>query len=96
MQPGTMSGGTTRMPNLSFLQLAKVFAAGFLGYVVLTSFAAFVVALAFPNFVNGDPLDMSIDMFFKTVFFHFGILGVVATLLMLVGAWCILRLFTRR
>ena len=85
-------GGTTRMPSLTFPQLAKVFGAGFLGYAVIVVLTAVGVAFLFPNFIGGT-LDMSADTYFKAVFIYFGLLGVVAAVLMLAGAWCILRFF---
>jgi hypothetical protein len=83
------------MHKLSFLQLTKIFAAGFLGYALLVSFLTLATALLFPAFIKGYPLDMSIHTFFETVFYFFGMLGVIAATLMLAGAWCILRVFRK-
>jgi len=84
------------MPKLTFLQLAKIFAAGFFGYALLISVAAVGIALLFPSFVKNGPLDMSIHNFLHEVFYYLGGFGIIATLLMLPGAWCILRLFRSR
>jgi hypothetical protein len=84
------------MPKLSFLQLTKVFVAGFLGYALLVAVLSFGTALFFPSYIKSGWLDMSIHEFLKAIFFYFGILGAIATPLMLVGAWCILRLFSGR
>ena len=83
------------MPRLSFLQLTKIFAAGFLGYALLLSVLSLGTALLFPSFVKGR-LDMSIHTFFETVFYYFGVLGLIATPLMLTGAWCVLRFVRKR
>ena len=80
------------MPSLTFPQLAKVFGAGFLGYTVVVALTTVGVAFLFPHFIGGT-LDMSADTYFKAVFIYFGLLGVIAAVLMLAGAWCILRFF---
>ena len=84
------------MPRLTFIQLTKVFAAGFLGYALLIAVLSFGTALLFPSYIKSGWIDMSIHEFLKTVFFWFGVFGVIATPLMLFGAWCILRWFRRR
>ena len=84
------------MPKLSFIQLTKIFVAGFLGYALLVSILSLGTALLFPSFIKGSPLDMSIGTFFQDVFYFFGFLGIIATLLMLVGAWFVLRIFRRK
>ena len=85
-----------RMNKLSFGQLTKIFAAGLLGYALLVSFLSLGTALLFPSFIKGYPLDMSIHTFFESVFYVFGILGVILATLMLAGAWCILRVFRKK
>jgi hypothetical protein len=83
------------MPKLTFFQLTKVFLAGFIGYALLISVASITVAVIFPDYVKLR-FDMSIDTFLEMIFFYFGFLGLVATCLMLIGAWGILRLVRRR
>lgn len=73
------------MPKLSFLQLTKVFGAGFVGYTVLVSILSVSAAAAFPEYLKMR-FDMSIDTFLTMVFFYFGFFGLVAMLLMLIGA----------
>ena len=84
-----------RMPKLSFFQLTKVFAAGFIGYAVLVSLVSVGAAVVFPEFVKAQ-FDMSIRTFLETIVFYFGFFGLIATPLMLIGAWCILRLVKHR
>ena len=86
-----MSFGTTIMPRLTFFQLTKIFAAGFLGYALLVMLLSVGTALLFPGFVKGW-LDRSIGTFYHEVFAYFGFFGIVSAVLMLVGAWGILRL----
>ncbi len=83
------------MPKLSFLQLTKIFGAGFVGYTVLVSVLSVGATVVFPDYLK-KRFDMSLDMFLETMFIYFGLLGLVAMLLMLIGAWCILRLTRRR
>lgn len=83
------------MPKLSFFQLAKIFLAGFLGYAVLLCLLAVGTVIVFPRFVRGN-LDMSPDTFYQMVFYYLGVSVLIATPLMLGGAWCVLRLFRRR
>jgi len=83
------------MPKLSFFQLTKVFVAGFIGYAVLLCLITIAVGVVFPDYVKLR-FDMSIDTFLEMVFFYFGIFGFIATFLMLIGAWCILRLVSPR
>jgi hypothetical protein len=80
------------MPRLSFFQLTKIFAAGFLGYAAILAILSVGTALLFPSFVKSR-LDMSIHTFYESIFYFFGFLGGVSTFLMLIGAWCVLRLF---
>jgi hypothetical protein len=82
------------MPTLSFSQLAKVFAAGFVGYALVISLLSLATAVAFPDFVKGR-MDMSLHEFFRMVFYYFGVLGLIATPLMLIGAWGLLRVFRK-
>jgi cyanate permease len=83
------------MLKLSFGQLAKIFAAGFLGYVLLLSLFSVGLAFLFPSFIKRQ-LDTSIDTFFETMFLVFGVWGILTTPIMLVGAWCVLRLLGLR
>jgi len=83
------------MPKLSFLQLVKVFAAGLLGYSVLACSLALAIGALFPTYIKGR-LDMSVGTFYQFLFFYFGVCVLIATPLMLIGAWGILRLFTKR
>jgi len=83
------------MPTLSLFQLAKVFAAGFVGYALFISVLSVGTAVAFPDFVKAR-LDMSLHEFFRMVFYYFGLLGLIATPLMLIGAWGFSRLFRPR
>ena len=83
------------MPKLSFLQLTKVFGVGFIGYTVLVSIVSVGAAAAFPAYFK-KRFDMSIDTFLTMVLFYSGFFGLVAMLLMLIGAWCILRLVRPR
>jgi hypothetical protein len=59
------------MPRLTFFQLTKVFAAGFLGYALLISALSCGTALLFPSFIKTGWFDMSIHEFFKTIFYFF-------------------------
>lgn len=90
-----MLGGIKHMSRLSFFELAKVFGAGFLGYALLVTCLSVGTALFFPSYLTGGWLDMSIHEFFRTMFDYFGLFGLLATPMMLIGAWCILRLFRR-
>ena len=83
------------MPKLSFFQLTKVFVAGFIGYALLISLASIAAAVIYPDYIKLR-FDMSIDTFLEMVFFHFGFLGLIATSLMLICAWAILRLLRPR
>jgi hypothetical protein len=82
------------MPRLSLFQLTKVFAAGFLGYAVLVTLFSVGIALLFPSYIIAR-FDMSIDTFLELLFVYLGFLGAMATFLMLIGAWVVLRLFRR-
>ena len=83
------------MPLLSLFQLTKVFAAGFVGYAMVVSLVSVGTAAFFPGYIKGR-LDMSIELFFWMVFYYFGAFGIFVTALMVVSAWCILRLWRRR
>lgn len=83
------------MPTLSFLQLAKIFAVGFLGYAVLLCLLAVGTVVLFPHFVS-HRLDMSSDTFYQMVFYYLGAPVLMATPLMLVAGWGLLCLFRRR
>jgi len=87
-----MLGGIMRIPKLTFFQLTKVFGAGFLGYALLVTLGSISAAVIFPDYVKLR-FDMSIHTFLEMVFFYCGFFGLVATSLMLIGAWFILRLF---
>ncbi len=78
------------MPKLSFFQLTKIFVAGFIGYALLVSLLSITLAVVFPHYIVRR-FDMSIDTFFLMVSWYFGIFGIVATFLMLIGAWAVLR-----
>jgi hypothetical protein len=84
------------MPRLTFIQLTKVFAVGFLGYALLIAVLCLGTALLFPSYIKGGRIDMSIHEFLKTMFICFGGFGVIATSLMLIGAWGLLRVFRER
>jgi hypothetical protein len=79
------------MARLTFYQLCKIFTAGLVGYLILLLFASLVFAALFPTFIKSR-IDMSIGNFLEYVMFYFGLLGVAAAPLMLIGAWLILRI----
>jgi hypothetical protein len=83
------------MPRLSLFQLLKIFAAGFLGYALFVLILSVGTATLFPGFVKGW-LDRSIHTFYQDVITYFGFFGIVAAVLMLIGAWCVLRLTGRK
>lgn len=89
-QPGALN-----MPRLSFIEVVKIFSAGFLGYALFVLILSVGTATLFPGFVKGR-LDRSIYTFYQDVFAYFGFFGIVAAVLMLIGAWCILRLTGRK
>jgi hypothetical protein len=82
------------MPTLSFLQLAKIFAVGFLGYAVLLCLLALGTVALFPLYVSGR-LDMSPGTLYMMVFYYLGVPGLAAASVMLVTAWSVLRLSRR-
>jgi hypothetical protein len=82
------------MPKLSFYQLTKIFGAGLLGYALFIGVLSLGTALFFPNVIK-TKIDMSIHEFLKSVLVYFGLLGLFATILLLLCAWCVLRV-TRR
>ena len=84
------------MPKLSFFQLAKIFTAGFLGYALLVSLLSWCTVVYYPLFIKGNPLDMSVHAFLSIVFYYFFVFGFVIAALMLVGAWCVLRILSRK
>ena len=85
----------TFMPKLSFLQLIRVFAAEVLGYSVLACLLGLAFGALFPGYIKGT-LDMSVGTFYEFLFLYFGVCVLIATPLMLIGAWGILRLFRKR
>jgi hypothetical protein len=82
------------MPNLSFVQLAKVFVAGLLGYWALLAVISIVMALAFPGFIK-RVLDLSLDNF-PTLPLWLGIAGAAMAPLLFVGAWCVTLVVRRK
>jgi len=83
------------MPKLSFLQMTKIFVAGFFGYAVLGSLVTLGAAAVFPDYLKRH-LDMDIPNFLSMMFVYFGLFGLIVTPFMLVGAWVVLRAFRRR
>jgi len=83
------------MMRLTFYQLCKVFAAGLVGYLILLLFASLAFAAFFPSFIK-TRIDMSIGNFVEYVMVYFGLWGIAAAPLMLLGAWLILRIFRQR
>ena len=83
------------MPTLSFFQLAKIFAAGFFGYAILLCLLTVGTVVLFPLYVSGD-LDMSPDTLYRMVFYYLGVPVLIATSVMLVAAWGVLRFLRRR
>ena len=83
------------MARPTFYQLCKIFAAGLVGYLILLLFASLAFAALFPNFIK-TRIDMSIGNFLEYVMVYFGLWGVAAAPLMLIGAWLILRIFRPR
>ena len=88
-------GTITHMPKLSFLQLTRIFIAGFIGYAVLGSLVIIGAAVVFPDYVKGR-FDMDIYNFLKMMFVYSGVFGLTVTPFMLIGARGILRLLRPR
>jgi len=77
--------------KLSFTQLSKIYIAGFVGYSCIICILFLSLMYTFPSFIRSR-LDMSPNEFFRVAFIYFGVFGLIANPLMLIGSWIILRL----